>query len=97
MWEGVGFSPHPLPHWWNGARNRGSWQKLLKKALAQNGGCCANGNPEFLSNRTEMKGPFTRGPLYICIVVLYKGDTVFRDVRTEAEETTDDSNLTRLV
>jgi hypothetical protein len=34
--------------------------------------------------------------MYICILVLYKGDSVFRDLRTEAEETADDRNKTRL-
>jgi hypothetical protein len=28
-------------NWRNAARNKGGWQKLLKKAWAQNG-CCAN-------------------------------------------------------
>ena len=32
--------------WRNAARNRDSWQKLLKKALAQKGGCCANDDDE---------------------------------------------------
>ena len=29
-------------NWRNAARNRDSWQKLLKKALGSKGGCCAN-------------------------------------------------------
>jgi len=29
-------------NWRSGARNRDSWQKLLKKTLGSKGGCCAN-------------------------------------------------------
>jgi hypothetical protein len=35
-------------NWRNAARNKDSWRKLMKKALAQMG-CCANEDDEFVS------------------------------------------------
>jgi len=34
-------------NWRNIARNRDSWQKVLKQTLARKGGCCADGDDNY--------------------------------------------------